>query len=612
MFKDKNTVIGFALLAMLFFAYFFITSRQSKEAQMAKEIEQRKIDSIAKSKMPIKTAADTIAYRNDSTKDAQNKALQAAGGFKSFAVGTESLTTLENDLVKFELSNKGGRPAKIFLKKHKNSKGTAVQLLGDSADAFGYTIQSGLNTTANTDALFFTSNSVTKNTNGSSSISFVIKDSAGHNIEHKYTLSNDSYVLDVNIKLTGANQLVTGNSLNFTNSTMVQQQDNDKAYEAQSSQFVYLKDGDYDYYDAISTRDFTIEKPMQWFGYKQRFFSTLLLTKEPFKGAKVNITKQEDSTSKIYLAKTNIQVPLNANSEANLQLFAGPNDYNIVSKLGNGTKNIIQLHSRPFGFVKWINRGVVMPVFNWLLKNIGSVGLAIALLTLFIRILTAPLMMPGYLTSAKMKILRPELDVLKAKFGDDQQGFALEQMKYLKQAGVNQFAGCLPSLLQIPIFFALFALFTAHIGVRGESFLWAKDLSMYDSILSWKTSLPIIGNHISLFALTASITSFLISWYSMSMTPDQGNPVLKYMPYFFPIIMFFIFNSLPSALNWYYTVSNAIALAIQILIQRVFLNHDKLKAQMEVTKKTVKPKSKFQERYEQMMEMQRKAQQNKK
>jgi YidC/Oxa1 family membrane protein insertase len=611
MFKDKNTVIGFALLAMLFFAYFFITSKQSKDAQMAKEIEQRKIDSIAKTKLPKLTAADTVALKNDSIKDAQNKALQSAGGFKGFATGVETFSTLENELVKIELSNKGGRPAKIMLKKHMNSKGQQVQLLGDSADAFGYTIQSGANTTANTDALYFTANSVVKNSNGSSTIAFEIKDSSGKNIVHSYTLQPNSYVLDMAIKLQGANQLVTANTLNFTNSTMVQQQDNDKSYEAQSSQFVYLKDGDYDFYDATSTRDFNIDKPIQWFGYKQRFFSTLLLGKEPFKNAKVVITTQADSSSKLYLAKTNIQMPLNANGEVNMQLYAGPNDYPIVSNLGNGTKNIVQLHSRPFGFVKWINRGVVMPVFNWLLKNVGSVGLAIALLTLFIRLITAPLMMPGYLTSAKMKILRPELDVLKAKFGDDQQGFALEQMKYLKQAGVNQFAGCLPSLLQIPIFFALFALFTAHIGVRGESFLWAKDLSMYDNAIHF-TNLPIIGNHISIFALTASITSFLISWYSMSMTPDQGNPVLKYMPYFFPIIMFFIFNNLPSALNWYYTVSNVIALIIQVLIQRVFLNHDKLKAQMEITKKTVKPKSKFQERYEQMMEMQRKAQQNKK
>ncbi len=611
MFKDKNTTIGFALLAMLMFGYFYITSKQSKDAQLLKAIEQHKIDSINESKKPKLTAADTLAIKKDSTINAQNKAVQNAGNFKKFAIGNQSFTTVENDLVKFEFSNKGGKPAKVFLKQHKKFDGSPVQLLGDSADAFGYTIQSGGNNTTNTNELFFEPTAISKTADGGQKISFSIKDSAGHNITHQYTLKPNSYLLDVDLQLQGANQLVTGNALNFTNSTMVQQQDKDRKYEAQSSQFVYLKDGNYDAYDATTTRDFAIDKPIQWFGYKQRFFSTLFLCKQAATNAKVFLTIQSDTTHKIYFANTNIQMPLDATGTANLQYYAGPNDYPIISNLASGTKNIVQLHSRPFGFVKWINRGVVMPVFNWLLKNIGNVGLAIALLTLFIRLLTAPLMMPGYLTSAKMKILRPEIDALKAKYGADQQGFALEQMKYLKQAGVNQFAGCLPSLLQIPIFFALFALFTAHIGVRGESFLWASDLSMYDNAIHF-AKLPIIGDHISIFALTASITSFLISWYSMSMTPDTGNPVMKYMPYFFPIIMFFIFNNLPSALNWYYTVSNAIALIIQILIQRVFLNHDKLKVQIEANKKKVKPKTKFQERYEQMMELQRKAQQNKK
>ncbi len=613
MFKDKNTVIGFVLLGVLFFAYFYVTSMQSKESQKKAAIEAKRKDSLANANKPIVTEAQKAQMVKDSVADAQTKTVVQAGNFKGGANGAESLTVIEYELATFTFTNKGGRPAKITLKQHKDEKGAPVQLMNPATDKLGYTIITGQNVTAETNSLYFTQAAVKKATDGKQTITFELKDSAGNGLVHEYVISPKSYVIDMAINLKGANTLVTNNTLGFSNTTMVHGQDKDKAYEAQSSQFVYLKDGDFDYYDATTTRDFTIEKPMAWFGYKQRFFSTLFLNQgESFKNAKVDIKLQPDSTGNIYQAKTDIQLPLNAQGTAKLQLYAGPNDYPIISNLGKETRNIVTLHSRPFGFVKWINRGVVMPVFNWLLKNIGNVGLAIALLTLFIRILTAPLMVPGYLTSAKMKILRPELDTLKAKFGADQQGFALEQMKFLKQAGVNQFAGCLPSLLQIPIFFALFALFTAHIGVRGESFLWANDLSMYDSIVTWKSSIWPIGNHISLFALTASITSFLISWYSMSMTPDTGNPVMKYMPYIFPVIMFFIFNSLPSALNWYYTVSNVIALIIQIVIQRGILNQDKLKAQIEKNKKTVKPKSKFQDRYEQMMELQKQAQTNKK
>jgi len=260
-----------------------------------------------------------------------------------------------------------------------------------------------------------------------------------------------------------------------------------------------------------------------------------------------------------------------------------------------------------FAFVKYINRWIVLPVFDFLSKFFNSYGLIIALLTIFIRLLTSPLMYPGYLTSAKMKILRPELAELKKKYPDQQQ-YAVEQMKFMREAGVNTFAGCLPSLLQIPIFFALFSFFSSSIALRGQSFLWAKDLSAYDAILHFD-NIPVIsyllGNHLSLFTITAVVTSFLISLYSMNMTPDQSNPVMKYMPYIFPVFLLFIFNKLPSALTWYYTVSNVITLALQFVIQRYIINHDKLLSQIELNRKKPKTKSKWQERLEQMQEQQK-------
>jgi YidC/Oxa1 family membrane protein insertase len=219
-------------------------------------------------------------------------------------------------------------------------------------------------------------------------------------------------------------------------------------------------------------------------------------------------------------------------------------------------------------------------------------------------LLTSPLMYPGYKTSAQMKLLRPDIAKLKEKYPDQQQ-FAMEQMKFMREAGVNQFAGCLPSLLQIPIFFALFSFFNSAVALRGESFLWAKDLSSYDSIANFGFEVPFYGDHISLFTITATFTSFLISLYSMNMTPDQSNPVLKYMPYIFPIFLLFIFNKLPSALTWYYTVSNVITLLLQIVIQRYVINHDKLLAKIELNRKKPKTKSKWQEAMERMQEQQK-------
>ena len=187
-----------------------------------------------------------------------------------------------------------------------------------------------------------------------------------------------------------------------------------------------------------------------------------------------------------------------------------------------------------------------------------------------------------------MKVLRPEIEKLKAKHGGDQQAMSMDQMKLFKEAGVNPLGGCIPALLQIPIFFALYSFFNSYVDLRGENFLWANDLSAYDSILTWG-NVPVIssilGNHLSLFTITACLTSFLISLYSMSMTPDQSNPVLKYMPYFFPIFLLFIFNRLPAALTWYYTVSNLVTLGLQFVIQNYIINHDKILAKMDENRK---------------------------
>jgi YidC/Oxa1 family membrane protein insertase len=267
-------------------------------------------------------------------------------------------------------------------------------------------------------------------------------------------------------------------------------------------------------------------------------------------------------------------------------------------------EDMVNLGTGIFAFVKYINRWIVIPVFDFLATLTSNYGIVILLLTLFIRLVTSPLMYPGYLTSAKMKILRPELEQLKAKYPDQQQ-YAMEQMKFMREAGVNQFAGCLPGLLQIPIFFALYSFFNASVDLRGQPFLWSDDLSQYDSILNLPFEIPLYGAHISLFTITAVVTSFLISLYSLSSTPDQGNPVLKYMPYFFPVILLFIFNKLPSGLTWYYTVSNIVTLILQFVIQNYIINHDRLIAQIEANRKKPKKQSKWQERIAQMQEQQR-------
>jgi YidC/Oxa1 family membrane protein insertase len=304
-------------------------------------------------------------------------------------------------------------------------------------------------------------------------------------------------------------------------------------------------------------------------------------------------------------ANLKINVQGQANPTIPLSIYYGPADYKLLRKYDMNMGKLINLGQGFYSFVRPINKYIVIPIFN-AFKNVGSMGLAIALLTLVIRLLISPLTYTSYLSGAKMKALRPEIAKLKEKHGGDQQAMSMDQMKLFREAGVNPLGGCIPALFQIPIFFALFSFFNSNVALRGESFLWANDLSVYDDLIKFGVNIPILGNHLSVFNLTATLTSFLISWYSMSMTPDQGNPVMKYMPYIFPVFLLFFFNRLPAALTWYYTVSNAITLLLQIIIQKYIIDHDKILAKIEANRKKPKTKSKWQERFEQVQEQQKK------
>jgi len=275
-------------------------------------------------------------------------------------------------------------------------------------------------------------------------------------------------------------------------------------------------------------------------------------------------------------------------------------------------ENIVPYGSGVFAFVKYINRHFLLPVFDFLKGHIASMGIVILLLTLLIRLITSPILYKSYLSGAKMKALKPEIDRLKEKHGDDKQAFSMDQMKLWKSAGVSPLGGCLPALLQIPIFMSLYYFFQSNISLRGQNFLWAKDLAAYDSIATLPFSIPFYGDHVSLFTITATVTSLIISIYSMSNMQDNSNPVMKYMPYIFPVMLLGVFNNLPAALTWYYTVSNTITLILQIVIQKYIINHEKILAQIEENRKKPVKQSKFQERMMAMQEQNKKLQDMKK
>lgn len=593
---DRNTIIGFALLAVLFFGYFYYT----KQGQEALQKQQTHIqDSLNK----LKPKTDSLIAKTDSTKK-DTATAQLNSAFKQDSVSnTEQLTTLENDVLKITFTNKGGQPKIVELKKFKTFDGKPLILENGSFNKISYPINTGINQTAQTGDLFFKPRQVINASDGKSTVTFTLQNAQGQSIEHQYILRDSNYMVDFNIVLNGTDKLITQNKINLLWQAQAQQVEKDIEHEKLQSHIAYVENGDYNFEDLSTGGEKKFNKPVDWVTLKQQFFATAIIAKNKFESADIQWTVPKDTNMHVIAqATSNCRINVPAGSVANvpLQLFYGPSDYKILKSYGNQMQDIVPLGSGIFAFVKYINRGFIMPVFNYLGSKIASYGLVIALLTIIIRLLISPLTYQSYLSGAKMKLLKPEIDALKIKYGDDKQTFGMEQMKLFKSAGVNPLGGCIPALLQIPIFFALYNFFNSNIALRGQSFWWAKDLSSYDSIYDLPFHIPLYGSHISLFTIFAVVTSLLISIYGMANMQDNSNPVMKYMPYIFPVILLGVFNAQPAALTWYYTVSNAITLVIQFVIQKYIINHEKILAKLEANKKKPATKSKWQERIEAM------------
>lgn len=598
---EKNSVIGIALLAILFIAYFYFT----RQGQIELEAKQAQIrDSIAAIQPPVK---DRLV---DSLVNQSQIALPAvAGSFIQQGSSEEVISIVENDLVAISFTNKGGQPLSVRLKKFQSTdSGRNVTLGSGSFNKLSYLLNTGANQTASSGDLFFSGSSVTKNSEGNQVLVYTLADSSGKSISHRYTLKAGEYMFEWNIGLKGADKLLSGNAINLLWQVQANQQERDIQSEKRETQLGLLAADGFDYFTMSDGLNKRWEEGLRWIGVKQKFFNTTLIAENGFSYVDINCIMPDDSLKVVAQTVANLRSTFPISSDVNLayRFYIGPNDYSTLKKYDLEMEDMVNLGQGFYAFVNYINRWIVLPSFGFFEKHVSSLGLAIALLTILIRLITSPLVYTSYVSGAKMKALRPEIDLLKEKYKEDQQAFSMEQMKLFRTAGVNPLGGCIPALLQIPIFFALYSFFNSSINLRGVPFWWSKDLSSYDAVLTWGFNFPGIGSHLSLFTVLAVITSLLISLYSMSMTPDQGNPVLKYMPYIFPVLLLGIFNSLPSALTWYYTVSNVITLVLQFVIQNYIIDHDKILAGIEANKKKPRSKSKWQERLEQMQATQKK------
>ena len=601
---DRNTIIGFVLLGLLLFAYLFNSTKNSKEIELQKKMME---DSIAR----VKAVQESIAKTKDTTTHTMT-AIDTAG-FNKAINGSEKLLKVENDQMIIVFSNKGGQPKEVQLKNFKSYDSGLVKIVNPNANnRMSYAINTSPNQSNQVADLFFSDGQLVKNSDGSQLVSFQLTGPGGESITHQFVVPATGYLLDWNVLINNTGKLFTQNNFNLTWHAEIIKTQSNVLYERQQSSICYSEENKFDYIANKTEKKF--EKPVQWVSVSQQFFNKTLIAKDKdaFTGGDIRWTRETADTTNV-VGNTDIalqtKIPAAATATLPFQLYYGPNDYNILKKVAPGMDKIVNLGRDFYSFVRPINVYIIMPVFNFFKTFIGSYGLVIMLLTIVIRLITSPLVYTSYLSGAKMKALKPEIDAMKKRVGGDQQQASMEQMKLFREAGVNPLGGCIPALLQIPIFFALYSFFNSNIALRGQSFLWSKDLSAYDEVIKFGFNIPAYGSHVSLFALLAVVTSFVISLYGMSMTPDQNNPAMKYMPYIMPVMLLLFFNRLPSALTWYYTVSNLITLILQFVIQNYIIDHDKILAKLQANRTKPKTKPKWQERLEQMQETQKKVQQ---
>ncbi|MBK7094960.1 MAG: membrane protein insertase YidC [Saprospiraceae bacterium] len=617
---DKKQLIGFVLIFGLLMAINFI-NKPSKE-----EIERNNVqDSLAlvQKKTPVrdtesaKTLSDakTIAAAADDTlADAKSQLL--FGSLASFSKGQEKEFKLENEDIEVTFSNKGGRIKNVRLKKYeswledKDHKKLVnpIELLNYPADKFEYIlpVSGAQNNNVNSSELFF---EVSESNN---EINFRVDSKTGVVFSQTYKLDPKGYKIDYQINQSGLN-LSKDDKLTLKWEVYLKGLEKALQYEKTYTTLYYKDAKDVDHL-SFSSNDEEKEaiSQIEWVSNVNQFFnSTLMKTDQQFQNAKfeVAVPGEDEVTDYIKICKTRLEFPETENFK--MQFYVGPNEFKALKAFENDLEMVVSFGWNIFGA---INRWVIRPMFLFLFDIVGSMGLAIIILIFIIKGLLSPLNHKMLLSSSKMQALKPEIDKLKEKHKDDAQQIQLKTMELYRKYGVSPFGGCLPMLLQMPIWIALFRFFPAAIEFRQVPFLWAPDLSSYESIAYLPFNIPMYGSHVSLFALLWGISSVIYAHYNMK-NMDMGtsqNQAMKYMQYIMPVFFIVFFNSYASGLNVYMFFSNLFTILQTTITKRFFIDEEKIRAKLELQKEKPKKKSKFTQRLEDAMKQQQELAEKKK
>lgn len=607
---DRNTIIGYILIVAIFVGYLFLTQRNVEDASVQEQYRDsvaaamhledslRVVDSMESAQAQAAAIAVSDSTGTLDSTDSTAQAEQVA------EVTPEVLYVLENDVLKVSVTNHGGGIARVELKDYKKFDSTDLVLLEPSTTEFSYLIP--LN-----DRVINTGDEIFDRVSSDDSTLVVENTVAGGGrIRYTYKIT-DTYKVDYAFQLIGMANEIPGRHNGFDLEWFVglhqQEKDLKRERDATSVYYKYKAESGIHSLSDASDEEEELHTNLQWVSYKQKFFNSTLIFPEGLSegGTKVEIKKPDTDTVLEY-ASSSYWVPYNARTEetVNLEFYFGPNHYQTLKKEGIGLEKIIPMGKWIIG---WVNKWLIVPIFNFLNRFISNYGLIILLLTIIIKGMLLFPMYKIYVSSAKMKLLKPELDELKAKYGGDMQRMQQEQMKLYKQAGVSPFGGCLPQLIQFPILLAMFRFFPSSIELRQQGFLWATDLSSYDVIYSWTTHIPFIsnyyGNHISLFTLLMAGSTLLYTAMNTSqMSAGAGGNQMKYIMYLMPVFLLFWFNNYSSGLSYYYFLANMITFGQNWVFRNFIVDDAKLHRQIQENKKrkgTVK-KSNWQKRLEKM------------
>jgi YidC/Oxa1 family membrane protein insertase len=594
---DRNTFTGLFLIMIILAGSFYFLKPNAAEMKKAQETEH--LDSLKK--------AGVTPVQKDTTKTAAIAnpvvdSLALKGPFGTAITGTAANTVLENENLLITLSNKGGKITSVEVKGQKTFTGKPLILFDGDQNKFGLSLNAA-GKVINTNDLYFTS------TKAGNTVTMRANYGANAYVEYVYDLKALSNKVGFNINLVGLQQVIAGNNIGLNwQATLKQQEKSLESEHRYSAPYYKYLDGDVNHLSVSKDEKEDLSKgKIQWISFKQHFFSASLISKQAFDKGSLEV-KIPTTPGEVKFYDANMQLPYahTANQVYEMEFYFGTNKFSSLKAQGYDLEQQVDMGYWP---LKYINRFIVLPVFNFLNSFNWNYGVIILVLTILLKLALSPLTYKSYLSMAKMRVLKPEMDEIKAKVGED--NATLVQQEYLKlykKAGVNPLGGCLPMVLQLPLVMAFFFFFPNLFELRGESFLWMKDLSTYDEFIKFGVKIPFIGDHLSLMCVLMTISTLIMTYFNNQVSGATGQ--MKYIGYIMPVIFLGVLNSYPAGLNYYYFLANLMTFGQQFLIRKM-VDDDKIHALIQQNKARPadekKKKSKFQQRLDDYMRQQQQA-----